>query len=79
MIVRLRFFALLRERLGTEVERQVRTGSTIAAVWRAFVAEHPEIATVQVRFAVRDAYVEPTHRLVAGDEVAVFPPVSGGA
>jgi molybdopterin converting factor subunit 1 len=79
MIVRLRFFALLREKLGPEVERKVRSGTTIAAVWHAFVSEHPEIAPVQVRFAVRDAYVEPTHRLRAGDEVAVFPPVSGGA
>jgi len=79
MIVRLRFFALLREKVGLEVEREVRPGSTIAAVWRSFVGEHPEVATVRVRFAVKDAYVEPTYRLSAGDEVAVFPPVSGGA
>jgi molybdopterin converting factor subunit 1 len=79
MRVRLRFFAMLREKLGDMIECEARTGATVAAVWRAFVAEHPEVARVQVRFAVDEAYVEPGHRLADGDEVAVFPPVSGGA
>jgi molybdopterin converting factor subunit 1 len=79
MRVRLRFFAMLREKLGDAVERDARAGATVSAVWRAFVAEHPEVARVQVRFAVDEAYVEPNHRLGDGDEVAVFPPVSGGA
>jgi molybdopterin converting factor subunit 1 len=79
MRVRLRFFAMLREKLGDAAEREARAGATVAAVWRAFVAEHPEVARVQVRFAVDEAYVEPGHRLADGDEVAVFPPVSGGA
>lgn len=79
MRVRLRFFALLRERLGTtEVERTVATGATVGAVWRAFVKERPAVAGVRVRFAVGEAYVEPRHRLRDDDEVAVFPPVSGG-
>jgi molybdopterin converting factor subunit 1 len=79
MRIRLRFFAMLREKLGDSVERDARAGATVSAVWRAFVAEHPEVARVQVRFAVDEAYVEPGHRLADGDEVAVFPPVSGGA
>jgi len=28
---------------------------------------------------VNEVYVEPGHRLANGDEVAFFPPVSGGA
>ena len=78
MRIHLRFFAMLREKLGDAVEREAHAGATVSAVWRAFVAEHPEVARVQVRFAVDEAYVEPGHRLADGDEVAVFPPVSGG-
>jgi len=77
--VRLRFFASLREKLGAEVERDVAAGATVGSVWRAFVKEHPEVGRVRVRFAVKEAYVEPDHRIADGEEVAVFPPVSGGA
>jgi len=79
MRVRLRFFAMLREKVGREAVCEARAGATIAAVWRAFVAEHPQVSQVRVRFAVDEAYVEPGHRLADGDEVAVFPPVSGGS
>jgi len=47
-------------------------------VWGAITAEHPDVACTQVRFAVAERYVEPGYVMSAGDEVAVFPPVSGG-
>jgi len=71
---------MLRERLGTAaVERTAGARATVGSIWRAFVKEHPEVARVRVRFAVDEAYVDPDHRVQDGDEVAVFPPVSGGA
>jgi molybdopterin synthase catalytic subunit len=76
--IRLRFFAMLREKVGAQAECEARPGATVGAVWRAFVRRHPEIAPVRVRFAVAETYVEASHRLADGDEVAVFPPVSGG-
>jgi MoaE-MoaD fusion protein len=76
--VRIRFFAALRERFGAGGERDVRAGSTVGAVWRTFLAERPELARVPVRFAVNAVYVPASHRLDEGDELAVFPPVSGG-
>ena len=79
MRVRVRFFAALRERLGGGGERDVGPGSTVGAVWRAIVADRPELARTPVRFAVNAAYVPASHRLDEGDELAVFPPVSGGA
>jgi molybdopterin synthase catalytic subunit len=76
--VHLRFFAVLREQAGARAERTVPAGTTVGALWRELVAERPALGAVKVRFAVNQTYVEPGHRLADGDEVAVFPPVSGG-
>ena len=76
--MRLRFFAALREQMGARAERTVRAGTTVGALWRSLLAERPELGAVPVRFAVNETYVEPSHKLAEGDEVAFFPPVSGG-
>jgi molybdopterin converting factor subunit 1 len=76
--VRLRFFAALREQAGARAERTVAAGTTVGALWRVLVDERPHLGRVQVRFAVNQTYVDGSHRLADGDEVAFFPPVSGG-
>jgi molybdopterin converting factor subunit 1 len=78
MTVRLRFFATLREQLGTSIEREVPRGTTVESLWEAVVAERPSLRRLHVSFAVGERYVEGSHRVKAGDEVAFFPPVSGG-
>ena len=78
MRVRVRFFASLRERLGARGERTVAAGTNVGSLWRALVTDRPELADVPVRFAVNEVYVDASHRLREGDEVAFFPPVSGG-
>ena len=72
-------FAALRERLGGRATREVSRGTTVAALWRELVRGAPELRRLPVRFAVRERYVPDDYVLRSGDEVAVFPPVSGGS
>jgi molybdopterin converting factor subunit 1 len=76
--IELVFFAALRERFGERLRRDVPAGTTVQAVWRELAAGDPALARLPVRFAVRERYVEPRYVVRARDEVAVFPPVSGG-
>jgi len=82
MIVRLRFFASLRERLKSSAGQQtLPEGSTVADLWTALCRERPDLEPLSgsMSFAVNREYVEREHRLADGDEVALIPPVSGGA
>jgi len=78
--VRVRLFASYRELVGAGEETvEVAAGTTVAALWQRYVAQHPQMASVPPAFAVNHAYA-PGHRPLAdGDEVAFIPPVSGGA
>jgi molybdopterin synthase sulfur carrier subunit len=78
MRVQLRFFASLRERLGPGEVRTVRPGTTVGSLWESLVRAQPTIGSVRIRIAVNERYVDPGHELADGDEVAFFPPVSGG-
>lgn len=78
MQIRIRYFAALKDRLGALVLRDVRSGTTAGGVWQAVLVEHPELARLPVRFVINERYVEAETRLEAGDELAIFPPVSGG-
>jgi molybdopterin converting factor subunit 1 len=81
MIVHLRFFASLRERLRcSEAQRTLPDGATVDDLWTALCGEYPHLAELKasMSFAVNREYVDRTHRLSNHDEVALIPPVSGG-
>ena len=73
-MVRVRLFAGLRERAGF-AEREV-DAATVADVWAALeLGDEPG----GLLYAVNKVYAERDRQLVDGDEVALIPPVSGGA
>jgi molybdopterin synthase catalytic subunit len=73
--VRVRLFAGLRERAGWS-ERELDEVERVADVWPALdLGDEPE----GLLYAVNKEYAEPDRRLTDGDEVALIPPVSGGA
>jgi MoaE-MoaD fusion protein len=82
MRVRIRLFAMQRELAGTrEVAVELPVGATVASAWEALVALHPVLApgAASVRYARNGSYAEAGTALADGDEVAMIPPVSGGA
>lgn len=81
MKVKIKFFAILRERVGTgEITKEIREGSTVAELWEALRRDYPKLAPVKTRllYAVNQNYVNRDHILKDQDEVVFVPPVSGG-
>lgn len=81
MTVRILLFAGLRERLRSDwVELELPEGVTVAELLVALGDAHPTLRQLlpPCRVAVEQEFVAAGHRVRAGDEVAVIPPVSGG-
>ena len=81
MRVRVRLFARLREIVGVgEVESDLNEGATVGDLLKALHAEYPKLADLTSRtvISVNQEFVTPDNLLSDGDEVAIFPPVSGG-
>jgi len=74
-MVRVRLFAALRERAGWS-ERELDGVKRVADVWAALgLGEEPP----GLLYAVNREYAPREQELADGDEVALIPPVSGGA
>jgi molybdopterin synthase sulfur carrier subunit len=83
MQVRVRYFASLREALGPGETVEVAPGSTLGTLRDQLIASSERHARVlargrAVRCALDQAMSDESVRLVAGAEVAFFPPVTGG-
>jgi molybdopterin synthase sulfur carrier subunit len=81
--VKLRFFASLREKLGEGEALALPEGSTVATARDALMARggvHAEALARDraVRCAVNQTMSRETAVLSDGDELAFFPPVTGG-
>ena len=81
MKIKVKFFAILRERAGTaEVIKEMRDGSTVADLWQALQQDYPKLKVTGIRllYDVNQNYVNPDSKLTDQDEVVFIPPVSGG-
>jgi MoaE-MoaD fusion protein len=83
MTVTVRLFAILRERAGRDsVEIELPDDATVADAFERLAAEPglgELVGRLPLRMAVNREYVGGDARIAAGDELAVIPPISGGA
>jgi molybdopterin synthase catalytic subunit len=83
MHIRVLYFAVFREKLGRDEEAiEIADGATVADAIAALAARHPPIATLRGKFRVavnQDFIDDDRHTLASGDELALIPPVAGGA
>ena len=81
MRVEVQYFAAARERAGIDHEQLELDAPTVAALEKAVALRHPALAPLlpRLRFAVNRAFVPPSASLKEEDEIALIPPVAGGA
>jgi molybdopterin converting factor subunit 1 len=83
MVIHVRLFAVLRERAGTDsLDLELHDGATVADAMRALAEVEPLgelLERMPVHMAVNRDYAADGTVLAPDDELALIPPVSGGA
>ena len=82
MKVQVRLFARYREAAGRDrVELDLPEGGTVETAWDAVTSRFPSLSAYRpfTLFAVDNDYVGPERPLRSGEELCLFPPVSGGS
>ncbi len=82
-MIRVVLFASLREQLGTGATEVTDDVRCISDLVEALTRQHGKVWRVtlhseNVRVAVNKSLVQGDHHIMDGDEVAFFPPVTGG-
>lgn len=82
MKVTIKLFARMRELVGTNsLEREIHDKAIIADLIQSLQTEFPKIEDIASRtiISINQEFADPQSPLSEGDEVAFFPPVSGGS
>ena len=77
-----KLFASYRDKVGaSDVELDLPEGASLGALAREMVRLHPSLISdsADLVAAVNQEFRDHDHSLGEGDEVALIPPVSGGA
>jgi molybdopterin converting factor subunit 1 len=78
MQVSVKYFASLRELMGEASSVvDVEESMSVDELWQSIISSK-NVEFDNVMMAVNMEYVKSEHQLKAGDEVAFFPPVTGG-
>ena len=76
MTIKIRYFASLKESLGRDSDTlELEQTVSVAEIWDRMSTQGMPENTLA---AVNMEYVNMTHLVVDGDELAFFPPVTGG-
>lgn len=82
MVVKVRLFAMLRERAGSDsLDVKLDEGATVRDAIDVLASEHglgDVVSRTSMVMAVNRQYAEEERPLTEGDELALIPPVSGG-
>lgn len=77
MSINVKYFARLREDLGfSEKTLDASEVKTVIDVWN--ISTNNQAMPPNILMAVNMEYVDANHEVKSGDEVAFFPPVTGG-
>jgi len=82
MHVNLLFFATLKDIVGSRhLQLDVPTGATVNDLWERLESSYPRLRPYRsiVLTSLNEEYVDRAAAVSDGDEVAMFPPVSGGS
>lgn len=80
MRVQVQLFASLKENIGETIVLDVPEPVTVGRLLQRFAETHPRFKTAlpHLNVAVDLSYARAEDPIAAGQEVAIFPPVSGG-
>ena len=80
MKIRVRYFASIREVLRIDEEEiEIKDGATVMDLISELKQRHEFLSMKeQLLIAVDGSFAQPSTVIKPGDEVALFPPVSGG-